>query len=478
MLQLQRLSEGIIARINVNLRKHRFDAGVALRDQIRQEQFTNFYAFYGLTSEHPLLFRFERSSLSGSYLLGKCVVLDSILYKSDIRGDELKRRSGSFSVSGMPVPMHTDESIHIRDSFLIKTLVHNYSHDPMFPESFPIHNTAALFYANIHGSPAEGCFMGAFSTVDLTTVRNCVIGDFAYMQTGDLHGQAVEPGHIWIRSDGQFDFSYRHTKGVLKRYVGGGPGKRPDGLFMKFLDQRKHDFGRVFGYLYATEPEHTAKGSFVSRYSVIKGKSHVGENALVAQRAFIEESWLGKGANAQENCYILHSRLDGLDVTAHGGKIIHTRLGRKVFVGFNAFLRGTPECKLKIGEGSIVMPHTIIDLREPLEIPPATLVWGYVRNAEDLKRNSLAIEALSKVRGKVKVGGMTFEGDGHAFVTGFAQRIEHILEANGAFYDGFDNAGHAQMTKNIKYNIIQPYSDSDLQGIYPSMRIYPMEYES
>ena len=478
MLQLNRLMEGVVARVNVNLRKHRFDAAQALRGLIRPDQFTNFYAFYGLTSEHPLLFRFERSSLSGSYLLGKCVVLDSILYKSDIRGDELKRRVHKFAVEGMSVPMHTDESIHIRDSYLIKTLVHNFSHDPMYPESFPIHNTAAMFYANIHGSPTEGCFMGAFSTVDLTTVRNCVIGDFAYVQTGELHGQVVEPGHIWIRSEGKFNFSFRHSKSVLSRYVGGSPGTRPAGVFMKFLDQRKHDFERVFGYLYATEPEHTAKGSFVSRYSVIKGKSHIGENALVAQRAFVEESWLGKGANAQENCYILHSRLDGLDVTAHGGKIIHTRLGRKVFVGFNAFLRGTPDFKLKIGEGSIVMPHTIIDLREPLDIPPATIVWGYVRCAEDLKRNSLAIEDLSKVRGKIKVGGMTFEGDGSAFVTGFARRIEHILEANGAFYDGFDNAGHAQMTKNIKYNIIQPYSEGDLQGIYPSMRIYPMEFES
>ncbi|HMM39262.1 MAG TPA: transferase [Desulfovibrio sp.] len=478
MLQLQRLTESIIARINVNLRKHGFDAGKSLREQIRMDQFTNFYAFYGLTSEHPLLFRFERSSLSGSYLLGKCVVLDSIVYKSDVRGDELKRRTGRFDVEGMPVPMHTDESIHIRDSYLIKTLVHNFSHDPMYPESFPIHNTASMFYANIHGSPSEGCFMGAFSTVDLTTIRNCVIGDFAYVQTGELFGERVEPGHIWIRSEGKFDFSYKHSKSVLKRYVGSEPGKRPDGVFMKFLDQRKPDYERVFGYLYATEPEHTAKGSFVSRYSVVKGKSHIGENALVAQRAYVEESWLGKGANAQENCYILHSRLDGLDVTAHGGKVIHTRLGRKVFVGFNAFLRGTPEFKLKIGEGGIVMPHTIIDLREPLEIPPATIVWGYVRCAEDLKRNSISIEELSKVRGRIKVGGMTFEGDGGTFVTGFAGRIEHILEANGAFYDGFDNAGHAQMTKNIKYNIIQPYSDTDLMGIYPSMRIYPMEYQS
>jgi 6-pyruvoyltetrahydropterin/6-carboxytetrahydropterin synthase len=36
-----------------------------------------------------------------------------------------------------------------------------------------------------------------------------------------------------------------------------------------------------------------------------------GRNVLVAQRAYIENSWMGDGANAQENCYILHSRLHG-----------------------------------------------------------------------------------------------------------------------------------------------------------------------
>jgi hypothetical protein len=36
---------------------------------------------------------------------------------------------------------------------------------------------------------------------------------------------------------------------------------------------------------------------------------------------------LGEGANAQENCYILNSRLKGFNVIAQGAKIIETDLG-------------------------------------------------------------------------------------------------------------------------------------------------------
>jgi carbonic anhydrase/acetyltransferase-like protein (isoleucine patch superfamily) len=117
----------------------------------------------------------------------------------------------------------------------------------------------------------------------------------------------------------------------------------------------------------------------------------------VAQRAYLDNAWLGKGANAQENCYVVDSRLDGNDVLAHGAKVIHARLGKRVFVGFNSFLRGTNESPLSIKGGSIVMPHTIIDLEEPLEIPQKHLVWGLIRNRNDLKSNSLSLEKLSAV---------------------------------------------------------------------------------
>ena len=90
------------------------------------------------------------------------------------------------------------------------------------------------------------------------------------------------------------------------------------------------------------------RGASLNRYALVKGESHISENVLVAQRAYLENAWLGKGANAQENCYIINSRLEGNNVTAHGGKIIHANLGKNVFVGFNSFLRGTADLPLEI----------------------------------------------------------------------------------------------------------------------------------
>ena len=58
----------------------------------------------------------------------------------------------------------------------------------------------------------------------------------------------------------------------------------------------------------------------------------------------------GKGANAQEQSYIINSRLEGNDITAHGAKIIEADLAKDVFVGFNCFLRGRPESRLTIGK--------------------------------------------------------------------------------------------------------------------------------
>ncbi|MBW1939790.1 MAG: transferase, partial [Deltaproteobacteria bacterium] len=53
------------------------------------------------------------------------------------------------------------------------------------------------------------------------------------------------------------------------------------------------------------------------------------------------------------------------------------------------------------------------------------------------------------------------------------ERIEHILEANGAYYDGEKNRGHAQEGQTISYNTIQPYLTGDLKGIYPCIDIKP-----
>jgi len=166
--------------------------------------------------------------------------------------------------------------------------------------------------------------------------------------------------------------------------------------------------------------------------------------------------------------------LEGYDVTAHGAKIIGSRLGKNVFAGFNSFLRGTPEAPLTVGEGAVVIPHTIIDLVEPVAVPAGHVVWGYVTRQEDLATQSVSIEDFAKVDGSVTIGGMTFTGDGGRFIRAFQNRIHHILEANGAYFDGTQNQGHAQKTKNITYNLIQPYVEGGFKGVYPNMRIFPL----
>jgi len=464
MKYLTRLKESIITRVNVSLEEFGFDVGPYVRRIIKPQHYTDFYAFYGLTTQHPHLFQFSNSS----------IVKYAILYKSDIRGDELKSRQDPCVIAGRPVRLHDDEVIDISDSFLIKTLVHNKSHDPTSPERFSIANTVSMHYANIHGAPSRGCCLFPFATVDLTTMHESIVGAYAYVQVGEFSHMNIQPGQIWIRSNDDFDFNYVYDPDVLKKYIRVVPGKKPSGAFMDFVEERKTDFVRVFGFLYATEPDVIPRGSFISRYCVLRGNTHVDENVLVAQRSYLENAWLGKGANAQENCYIINSRLEGFNVTAHGGKIIHSRLGKHVFVGFNSFLRGSEKNPLVVGQGSIVMPHTIMDLDEPLEVPAEHVVWGYVRNQDDLRTNSVAISDLIKVDGELKRGAMTFRGSGDCFIKAFLNRIHHILEANGAYFNGSSNHGHAQKTQNISYNIIQPYSDGDYKGIYPTILINPM----
>ena len=473
MSQLEKLIDRIIDRVNVNLRKPAFDVRPYIRHLIPPDQFVRFYAFYGLTLHHPIHFLFNHSSIAGSYFLGKCIVDHSVLYKSDVRGDELKAKGDIFKCESLEIPLHDDEVIHIKDSYLIKSLVHNHSHDPESPEEFFIQNTASMHYANIHGSPTEGSFLGPFATVDLTRLHDCVIGAHAYVQAGELAHCFIDAGQIWIQARDSFNFIYRFPKEVLERYIHLEPGHQPSGIFMDFVERRKADFEGVFEIVQSVRPIPVPAGAFLSRYAVVKGDSEISENVLVAQRAYLENSWLGKGSNAQENCYIINSRLEGLNITAHGGKVIHARLGQKVFAGFNSFLRGTPECELGIGAGCIVMPHTIIDLEEPLEIPEDRLVWGYVRNCEDLEQHSLPLEQLARTKNRLELGGMCFEGSGLRMVETFTRRIEHILESNGAYFDGIAKQGHAQKTQHIAFNTIQPYPEGIPRGLCPRIDIRP-----
>jgi carbonic anhydrase/acetyltransferase-like protein (isoleucine patch superfamily) len=450
MRELEKLLDRIIQRVNISLRE-----------------------LYGITPHYPLNFRFKHSNLAGSYFLGRCRVTNSLLYKSDIRGDELKKKGAVFEFQDFEIPVISDEEFDIEDSFLIKTLVHNFSHHPETLEKFFIKDTVSAHYANIHGSPCRGCFLGPFSTVDLTTMQDCIIGTFSYIQAGEISHLKIEPGTVWIRNADDFNFLYRYPIDQLNKYIYFPTGDSPQGQFIDFLDERKEAFEQVFNVV-NIEPSIPVPGNAsLDRFAVVRPKSHISENVLVSQRAFLQNAWLGKGANAQEHCYIINSRLEGYDVTAHGAKVIEADLEKNVFVGFNSHLWGRPNCRLAIGEESIIMPHTIIDIQKPLIVPAGHLVWGLITDQKSLEVNSMSIDDFSKIETDFFQGNMSFEGCGASFVSAFKDRIHHILEANGAFFDGKRNEGHAQKNQNISFNTIQPYPEGDMEGLYPTIIIQP-----
>ncbi len=471
MSQLRRLNDRISKRVNVNLSEFGFDTQEFVMNSLDPEKMLKFYAFYGITAHHPIYFHFKNSNIAGSYFLGKCMVNRSAIYKSDVRGDELKRKGDNID-SAKQIPLVEDEMIYIRDSLLYKTLVHSNSHNPECPEEFGIKNTISAHYANIHGSTLEGCFLGAFSTADMMNLHSCILGEFSYVQVGELFHRQIDPGTVWIRND-DFEFKFRFQQGVLDEYIGVNAAHQPRGIIYDFVNEKEADYERLFEVV-ELEPIDAPESSAVNRYAVIKPKSEIGENVLVAQRAYLDNARMGNGSNAQENSYIVNSHLEGMNVTAHGGKIINAFVGLKTFVGFNSFLYGKEDAKLSIGKGCIVMPHTIIDINTPMQIPEGRLIWGDIRSESDLSTNTIALDEIKGIRGTVTIGNMTFVGSGKAFVNGFTSRIEHILEVNGA-YSNFDGElnGHAQDDAQIAFNTLQPYRSGENAGIYPSIRIKP-----
>lgn len=471
--KFDRLVESIVSRVKINLAERNLDAGRYVNHLIPEESFTVYYALYAVTLEHPPRLNICESALAGTYFLGSCEVARSILYKCDVRGDELKRKGQVVPVGGEQIRLFDDEKIDIRYSFLVKTLVHNNSHDLNALDCFRIHNTVALHFANIHGAPVEGCFLEPFSTLDLCNARNSYVGCYAYVQAGDIAHERIEAGRVWIRATGLFEFDYTHPAGALKRYISLDEQGRPQGLFLDFHLSHKEAFDPIYNQACPQPEVEGDEHASVSPYAVVKG-SRVEDNVLIAQGAFVSNSVLGYGSNAQENCAIIDSTYAGECVTAHGGKVICSDLGHHVFVGFNAYVAGQPGARVKIGSGCIVMPHTILDAEEPIEIPEGRLIWGYIRTKQDLELNTMSLEELASFSGTLTRGGMYFIGDGDAFVSAFRHRIDHILEENGAFFDGtVASRGHAQRTQKLSYNIIQPFRDGESKGICPRLVVEP-----
>lgn len=95
-----------------------------------------------------------------------------------------------------------------------------------------------------------------------------------------------------------------------------------------------------------------------------------------------------------------------------------------------------------------------------------------IRNGGDLAEHSVPLAQLSSVERSFTKGRLHFEGNGAKFVQAFKDRIHHILEVNGAFYDEeHNNAGHAQKNQNLSLNTIQPFRFGEMEGLYPNMII-------
>jgi len=308
--------------------------------------------------------------------------------------------------------------------------------------------------------------------VDLSTINDCIIGAFSYVQAGEINHFQIGPGTVWVRSPGVFNFLYRYPSDILAPYIQFRKGSQPAGILIDFVNNHKEAFKQIFETVTIESSITVPENASLDRFAVVQPKTSIDENVLVAQRSFLKNSHLGKGANAQENCFIINSNLKGYNVTAHGAKLVNVDLEEMVFVGFNSFLRGK-SCRLAVGRDCIIMPHTIIDIKKSLQIPDGSLVWGMIRCQDDLEINSISLSKLEKVDDGFSRKNLVFEGNGKKFVSAFQNRIQHILEANGAFFDGKEHKGHAQKNQNISFNIIQPYSEGEYEGVYPTIIIRP-----
>ena len=103
MENVKLLLERITSRVNANLKEFEFNTRHFVDNTVEFGKLAKFYCFYGITSHHPIFFHFKNSSMAGSYFLGKTNVKQSCIYKSDVRGDELKRKGDIMDPGGVRI---------------------------------------------------------------------------------------------------------------------------------------------------------------------------------------------------------------------------------------------------------------------------------------------------------------------------------------------------------------------------------------
>jgi hypothetical protein len=122
------------------------------------------------------------------------------------------------------------------------------------------------------------------------------------------------------------------------------------------------------------------------------------------------------------------------------------------------------------------MPHTIIDIREPLSIPAGQFGVGIDQRCHrSCEQTAFRIQEFAGINGKFNKGEHVLRRRRSRLYRRLSRiRIHHILEANGAFCDAKKTRGHAQKNQNISFNTIQPYPEGDQRKVlYPTIIIRP-----
>lgn len=459
MEQLNQLINGISKRVSLNLTEYDFDTDHFVHSLTDQNKLLEYCASYDATSKAPFELNFHECNIAGSYFLGNCRVDKSVVYKSDVRGDELKQK-GDPAIQSESFILSDDEVISITNSFLCKTLIHSKSYNSETPENFFIKNTIASHYSNIHGSTLEGSCIGAFTTIDRTALHSCLVGDFSYIQAHDLFHKELERGTVWFENE-NYSFRYTYPETILNRYISLGEDSRPTGILYEFTEKLKTELEKMPPQL-ADIPVDKSHPYFINHFAVIKGNTRIGKDVSICQRAFIENAEIGDNATVQENTYVINSKLLNYTIITHGGKAIHSTLGMNVFTGMNSFLNGKVDAEINIGDGCIILPHTIIDPVKQITIPPDQLIWGYISAQEDVATHSVSLKELNHTK-KISMEGMVFEGKGNAFVEALKHRIDLIAQNR--------TNKRVQSPENTSVFVIQPYGTGPKTGIYPTLRI-------
>jgi hypothetical protein len=171
----------------------------------------------------------------------------------------------------------------------------------------------------------------------------------------------------------------------LANYIYFTRGKPPQGLFIDFVEDRKEAFQRVFEAVNIEPSVSVPQSASLDRFAVIKPKTHISDNVLVAQRAYPAKRLDGK--RRQRPGKLLHHQLPSGGVQCHRPRCQNhrSRSGTKCLRGIQQLSPRPAGLPADHRKESVIMPHTIIDIKKPLSIPAGTLVWGLIMDETDLE---------------------------------------------------------------------------------------------